>query len=116
MCEVKQLKTFNINSWVKVKLTDHGIAIEKENHQKLKEFYERRGVSYGVDEVPETDEHGYTAYQLWELFERFGEHMGLGKRLPFETDILLIEARGLGDTVTEEQAYGNDCPNGSCDV
>ncbi|MFD1179223.1 hypothetical protein ACFQ3W_23420 [Paenibacillus puldeungensis] len=103
---------FNINNWVKVKLTELGKEIEKKNYEALNEMLKQYGSKYSDEFKLEVDENGYTSYQLWELFEKFGSHVGIGKKQPFETEIILIEHRMF----TEEQAYGNDCPSGKCDV
>lgn len=103
---------FNLNTWVKVKLTELGREIEKKNYEALNELLKQHGGKYNAEFKLEVDENGYTSYQLWELFKKFGAHIGLGKNLPFETEIIFIERRAIA----EEQAYGNGCQNGTCDA
>ncbi len=74
---------FNINDNVKVKLTPHGIGVLISRHEKLMGEYPFR--------MPQIDSQGYTEYQLWELMNIFGEHMGMGSKLPFQTEIEIVE-------------------------
>lgn len=83
------MKSFNINSTVKVRLTEFGKKLHKEKWEdfwssvgKLKEF------PYNP---PEEDENGFVEYQLWQLMEDFGSYCKLGKKLSFETVILIDE-------------------------
>jgi hypothetical protein len=79
----EKLIYFNISQFVKVKLTTFGIEKLKEKHDKI------RAVAPGIGEfkIPQTDFNGYSSFQLWELMEDLGEYIGIGKRLPFETNI-----------------------------
>jgi hypothetical protein len=80
----KTYKVFNINDYVKVKLTEFG-------KQKYKDYYNQ----YSVKELKLVeDENGYVQFQLWELMHMFGKHFVLGCDLCFNTDIL-IEKRYL---------------------
>jgi hypothetical protein len=75
---------FNINNFVKVKLTQKGIDILKRNHDDLNKRC--NGV---LDEFElKLDEDGYYKDQLWSIMQSFGEHMYLGVCEPFETEII----------------------------
>ena len=85
----KDKRFFNINGYVKVKLTDKGREILKKEHESLvKEF----GVSFIGDHpfLPTEDENGYGEWQLWRLMETFGKHIYMGCDPPFETTIEII--------------------------
>ena len=70
---------FNINCQVKVKLTEFGKNLWLERYRR-----------YNIEPSPmKVDENGYTSFQLWDLMYLFGEHVGIGKDLPFETEILI---------------------------
>jgi len=69
---------FNINENVKVKLTDYGKEILRNNNYHY--FYP----------IKEGNE-GWSKWQLWALMEELGSYCGLGKSLPFETEIEIIE-------------------------
>lgn len=75
----------NLNDMVRVKLTDHGREI-------LRKDYEDRFAKYGRKYVPpKEDSDGWSKWQLWALFQDFGQHIHLGGRLPFETIIQFEE-------------------------
>ncbi len=69
------MKQFNINYTVWVKLTEKGKRIVESDgtwqHNKV------------VD--------GWTEVQLWVLMQTFGEHIGNGIEIPFETEIRMDE-------------------------
>lgn len=69
---------FNINDYVKVKLTEHGKKILKE-----------KDINNSVDE------NGYTKFQLWDIMNIFGEYCILGCDVPFETEIIIPEDTNL---------------------
>lgn len=73
---------FNINDMVKVKLTEVGDEIYVENRKKLSIAHEGSG-------LPKEDSDGYSEWQLWRLMQEFGENLGNGQPLPFETTILI---------------------------
>jgi len=78
------MKPFNVNDYVKVKLTEAGINELRNQHEELK----KRGYE-GDFKTPEVDENGYTKYQLHYLMNLFGHLMHLGFCVPFETEILI---------------------------
>lgn len=77
--------TVNMNEWVKVKLTDYGIEVLKKQHKELQRILKTNREFT----PPETDDGGYVKFQLWDLFERFGSHVGLCKAKCFEFEILI---------------------------
>lgn len=80
---------FNINQCVKVKLTDIGLKILKQQHDELYSALPRlRGKPFVP---PKVDNKGYCKFQMHDLMNRFGEHCMLGCKFPFETDIILIK-------------------------
>lgn len=83
------MKSFNINSTVKVRLTKYG-------EELLKKDWEDFWNSFGrLDEFPykppTPDADGYVEFQMWELMGRLGEYCGLADDLPFDTVILIDE-------------------------
>ncbi len=73
---------FNINSFVRVKLNEHGHLIHRQRHSRLLPSFEYHPV--------EQDEEGWSKWQLWKLMHVFGDHVMLGSKVPFETEIELI--------------------------
>lgn len=79
---------FNINNYVDVKLNEIGIAILEKRNAELRS----RIPSFPVFAPPETDQNGFSRWQLWELMEQFGPHISLGSAPPFDTVILIDDS------------------------
>ena len=75
--ERKLIKEFNINHTVWVKLTEMGKRILESNGDTTWQF------NKVVD--------GWTEVQLWVLMDTFGDHLGNGRAVPFETGIRFNE-------------------------
>lgn len=72
-----KIRNFNVNEYVRVRLTDVGRRI-----------YEKSWRDVGVEPLPlKTDDKGWTEFQMWEMCHYFGSHMNNGARVPFETTI-----------------------------
>lgn len=78
------IETFNVNEYVSVRLNELGHAVIVRNR---KDFMARHPNVRLSMPVPDAD--GYVRFPLWELMQLFGEHMGLGKPVPFETEMRL---------------------------
>lgn len=69
---------FNINYYVKVKLTDFGKSIYCKEYKRF----------------PEEDSDGWSTFQLWVLMKIFGKHLEMGfSEHPFETEIEIPEGQ-----------------------
>lgn len=88
------MKSFNINSTVKVKLTEYGKQMLERDHN---EFWSAWGM---LDKYPYTprkeDENGYMEFQLWSLIYQLGKYCNIGCVIPFET-VMLIDENDLRD-------------------
>lgn len=79
----------NINSYVRIKLTDYGLEILRSNHERISE--ETKSDSEFVP--PEVDEKGYSKMMLWQVMNIFGKELFMGAtNMPFAEDILIEEA------------------------
>jgi hypothetical protein len=78
---------FNINEYVKVKLTDAGRKELKKQHTDLYSRYHQTIPEY---QPPKEDEEGYSKWQLWHLMSTFGDKLYLGCPNMFELDIRII--------------------------
>lgn len=79
----------NVNSFIKIKLTQTGINILRQQHER------RRIVCKELDIGAfnlHLDAHGYYIIQLWEFAQMFGEHLKNGLNSPFETEIIINNA------------------------
>lgn len=81
---------FNINHYVKVKLTKEGLAEIKRQDDELRKMYP----SITKFDNPKVDEDGYSKFQLWDLMGRLGHlcHIGMNGH-PFETDIKIQQGQ-----------------------
>ena len=66
---------FNVNEYVKVKLTDRGKKILS---------------AEGLDFYHKPDKDGWSSWQLWHLMETFGKHISMSSFPPFETEIEIL--------------------------
>jgi hypothetical protein len=91
---LKKMKSFSINTNVKIRLTKFG----KELHKKQwEDFWNSHGkLDKFPYEPPKEDENGYCEFIMWDLMNKFGSYCVLGCELPFET-VILIEDNDLKD-------------------
>jgi len=79
---------FNMNNYVKVKLTPYGLSILKQQHDEL----ESQSPKIGPFKPPSVDADGWTQLQAWSLIQIFGPHISIGmNNVPFETEIEIEE-------------------------
>jgi len=76
---------FNINDYIKVKLTTVGLQELEKQHNELAEVFP----SLGLFVKPKIDADGYSKFQLHNLMRKFGNIISLTSPLPFETTILI---------------------------
>lgn len=74
---------FNINSKVRVRLTERGRRIHREN------FWNLMGDKHKYKPPEEVD--GWSEWQMWELMHEFGANCYNGCTVPFETEIELVD-------------------------
>lgn len=75
---------FNANEFVYVTLTKEGRKILTDHNKKFSDSYARAGAPIPTDQA---------RFQLWDLMNIFGAHMGLVKMSPFENnEIRFIDA------------------------
>jgi len=76
---------FNVNEEVRIKLTDLGRAKLRANHDKIFNTPElRRDYPYLA---PKEDAAGWSNFQLWNVMVEFGDAIGNGAPLLFDTNI-----------------------------
>jgi len=83
-------KVLNVNSTVRVKLTDHGRAVHAKDHADC-----WAGVGVIRPYTPPTeDAHGWSKWTLWQLMQIFGPHINIGLNVSydncFEADIEVV--------------------------
>lgn len=76
---------FNVNSYVRVRLTDHGRKLHRQGWEKwIAQF-----PNFPDYVPPKEDAGGWSEWQLWDLMNVFGPFMGNGRETPFETEIVI---------------------------
>jgi hypothetical protein len=78
---------FNINDLVKVRLTETGRRIHREEHDRLIEAIVGRGGKGPEYSPPREDDEGFCSFQLWSLMKMFGDHLSMSNDRPFDTTI-----------------------------
>ena len=84
---MKKYQDFNVNDYVKVKLTEKGKYIYRHNLDDLNETIRGLGGEPLIPIELEYDDEGYAKFQLWHLMEIFGKHLFNGCEVPFNTTI-----------------------------
>ena len=80
---------FNMNYNVRVRLTEEGHNILRQNYEELYSNVPEALIKYPYREK-EVDGDGYSEFHLWELMKEFGEHCYMGNmNLPFHTTFLI---------------------------
>ena len=79
-------KRTGINSYVKVKLTEHGKRVLKEQHAAFCKQHPQVKLKYTE---PVEDAEGYSRWHLWALMKNLGPHIGLAKEPMFECDVFV---------------------------
>ena len=81
------MKTLNIYSTVRIKLTPYGIAVLRGQHAKTRLLFP----SCGKFTPPKSDKDGYCEMKLLEIITTFGRDIYEGCTLPFEPNIQIDE-------------------------
>lgn len=75
---------FNVNDYVRVKLTDRGRTIHRTDHENFAAHYPGVDLPY---KPPTEDANGWSTWQMWHLMQLFGPHIVMGFNPPFEPTI-----------------------------
>lgn len=86
----KEYKTFNINEFVRVKLTQKGKLIYSEHQIEIQKDFNKNKIKIDVQLYPEIDEEGFSKFQLWHFMEIFGSYMYCGAEPVIEGPILYL--------------------------
>lgn len=84
-CSASSGVDFNINNYVHVRLTPHGRECLRKNYNELASHF---GGKLSWDfRLPEEDADGWSKWQMHDLMDSLGKYVGMGRELPFETNI-----------------------------
>ncbi len=87
------MKKFNINDFVKVKLTDYGKHVYEHHLDDL-------NLRMGCHLTPyplQYDENGYCDFQLWHFMNIFGDHIFNGAPVVIEDNNIYMGEKDLQD-------------------
>jgi hypothetical protein len=70
---------FNVNEYVRVKLTEEGRAYHRKWYRTRYPMLEYR--------APDESDDGWSKWQLWSLMQEFGDGIYMGGPMPFSTTI-----------------------------
>lgn len=76
---------FNANYQVKVKLFEAGIDELRRQHDEMNKVFPKANLPFKLN----TDEHGYTSFQLWDLMARLGHMMSFSHKTPFDLNMII---------------------------
>lgn len=79
---------FNVNNYVRVKLNDYGKGIL---FRQFEERHERFPKVFREFILPKEDSDGWSKWQMWDLMATFGGEIALGREVPFDTVIEILE-------------------------
>jgi hypothetical protein len=99
------MKSFNINSTVKVRLTKYGEELYKKDWEGLLSSVGR----LNPYKPPTTDADGYVEFQMWDLMEKLGGYCSWGGDLPFDTEILIDDKDLKGEVEIDEKKLLKEC-------
>ena len=88
--EDKECKTFNINEFIKVKLTQKDKLIYSEHQIEIQKRFNRDKIKIDVPLDVKVDSEGFSKFQLWEFMKIFGSHMYCGAEPIIEECILYL--------------------------
>jgi len=78
--------SFDINNYVRVRITPHGKECLRKNYDELAEQY--AGGKLGFEfMLPKEDSDGWSEWQAWCLMKELGPHISMSGPVPFETEI-----------------------------
>lgn len=83
----------DVNTFVKVKLTDFGVAVLKAKHEKYKVWCYQNGIKVTeIDFTLELDEDGYYTQPLWKLMKVFSEYVHPNEKTVFESELMVLDS------------------------
>lgn len=74
------MKKLNLNSLVRVKLTDYGEYIYFHRFDECNKFIEKNGGAPLAPSYPEKDDNGLVEFLLWEFIELYGPYIYMGAK------------------------------------
>ena len=89
------MKKLNLNSPIRVKLTDYGEYIYYHRFDECNKFIEQNGGVPLAPYYPEKDDEGLTEFQLWKFIELYGPYIHMGAKNVIEPLNIYIDEYDL---------------------
>lgn len=90
------MKSLNLNSIIKVKLTPKGTDIFYHQYDKFNEKFNLSDNLQLKPLMPPIDKDGYTEFQLWRFIDLYGNHFKMGtQEQPIQDLNIYIEDKDL---------------------
>lgn len=95
------MKRFNVNKFIKVKLTPRGVDIYYHQNDELNKWIKENGGLELGSRMPKIDENGYTEFQLWNFMNLYGKYFVMGSSENVIEDLsIYIEDGDLEEVVS----------------
>ena len=92
------MKKLNLNSIIKVKLTDYGKDIFYHRHDDINASIVQRGWKPIEPCFPRVDDEGFSKFQLWDFMNIYGDYFQLGlERVPIKDLSIYIDEQDLDE-------------------
>ncbi|MGE3840069.1 MAG: hypothetical protein AB7I50_00635 [Vicinamibacterales bacterium] len=113
MDTLNEAQTLNLNDHVWIRLTEKGRAMLRERDEQWSKLFASVHGRLTTATAQETENQGWSRWQLWVLIETFGPAIGIGCDPPFETTIQLTDPLALSPPSGQsEPAEGmRECPH-----
>ena len=95
------MKKLNLNSPVRVKLTDYGERIYFHRLDECNKFIEKNGGTPLAPSYPEKDDNGFTEFLLWKFIELYGPYIRMGGKIVIDPLDIYVDDYDL-ETVKDE--------------
>jgi hypothetical protein len=81
---------FNLNQSVRVRLTEHGLALHRADWEGYVASLPERARASQVYRPPLIDADGFWTTQCWSLMQLFGPHIGMARPNAFDLNVELV--------------------------
>lgn len=92
------MKKVNLNSIVRVMLTDYGKDIFYHRYDDINASIVQKGWKPIEPRFPKVDEYGFCKFQLWDFMNIYGDYFQLGsERMPIKDLCIYIDEQDLDE-------------------
>lgn len=83
----KRYVKFNVNNFVRVQLTEHGLKVHRAAYDVLFSHLPPHAREHFPYLPPDTDKDGWSRFQMWDVLKTFGPHVWMTGKPCFWMDI-----------------------------